>query len=164
MKNLIKKSIVLVVLFTALLGNANEISSLRSLNDEKTTMLTLLNVDKGDQLVLKDIHGKILYKEKIQVSGEFVKGFDFTSLPDGNYYFKLDTDLEIKKIPFMIKNNRLEYKKENESVLKKLSNISEKKNTTKPIKRSPKIESEVEKSVLMVKGRYFTEYYNQTKK
>ena len=53
MKNLIKKSIVLVVLFTALLGNANEISSLRSLNDEKTTMLTLLNVDKGDQLVLK---------------------------------------------------------------------------------------------------------------
>ena len=87
MKNLIKKSIVLVVLFTTLLGNANEISSLRNLNDEKTTMLTLQNVKQGNQLFIKDVFGLVLYKEAIQNSGEFVKGFDLTSLPDGDYYF-----------------------------------------------------------------------------
>ena len=41
MKYLIKKSLVFVVLFTTLLVNANEISSLRNLNDEKTTVLTV---------------------------------------------------------------------------------------------------------------------------
>ena len=119
MKNLIKKSIVLVVLFTTLLGNANEISSLRNLNDEKTTMLTLQNVKQGNQLFIKDVFGLVLYKEAIQNSGEFVKGFDLTSLPDGDYYFELDRDLEIKTIPFKISLNKVEFNKEKETTIYK---------------------------------------------
>ncbi len=105
MKNLIKKSIVLVVLFTTLLVNANEISSLRNLKDEKTTMLTLLNVKKGNQLIMKDAFGKVLYRQSISNSGEFVKGFDLTSLPNGKYYFLLKGDLQKKIIPFRINKN-----------------------------------------------------------
>ena len=119
MKNLIKKSIVLVVLFTALLGNASEISLLRNLNDDKTTMLTLLNVKQGNKLFIKDMFGLILYKESIQKTGEFVKGFDLTSLPDGDYYFELDSDLEIKTIPFKVSLNIVEFNKDLETTIYK---------------------------------------------
>ena len=119
MKNLIKKSIVLVVLFTALLVNASEISSLRNLNDDKTTMLTLLNVKQGNQLFIKDMFGLVLYKESIQKPGEFVKGFDLTSLPDGDYYFELDRDLEIKTIPFKVSLNMVEFNKDLETTIYK---------------------------------------------
>ena len=119
MKNLIKRSIVMVVLLTTLLGNANEISSLRNLNNEKTTMLTLLNVKEGNQLFIKDVFGLILYKESIKDSGEFVKGFYLTSLPDGAYYFELDKDLEITVIPFEVKMSIVEFNKEMETTIYK---------------------------------------------
>jgi hypothetical protein len=119
MKNLIKRSIVMAVLFTTMLSSANEISSLRNLNDEKTTMLTLLNVKEGNQLFIKDVFGLILYKESIKESGEFVKGFDLTSLPDGKYFFELDKDLEIAIIPFEVKMNTVEFNKELETTIYK---------------------------------------------
>jgi len=119
MKNLIKRSLVIVVLFTTLLGNAKEISSLRNLDDKKTTMLTLLNVKEGNQLFIKDVYGLVLYKESIIDSGEFIKGFDLTSLPDGEYYFELDKDLEITVIPFEVKMNTVEFVKEKETTIYK---------------------------------------------
>jgi len=119
MKNLIKRSLVFVVLFTALLGRANDISSLRNIKDEKTTMLTLVDVKKGNQLFIKDVFGLVLYKEAIKDSGEFVKGFDLTSLPDGEYYFELDRDLEIRIIPFHVKMKSVEFNKEMETIVHK---------------------------------------------
>jgi hypothetical protein len=119
MKNLIKRSIVMAVLFTTMLSSANEISSLRNLNDEKTTMLTLLNVKEGNQLFIKDVFGLILYKESIKESGEFVKGFNLTSLPDGKYFFELDKDLEIAIIPFEVKMNTVVFNKELETTIYK---------------------------------------------
>lgn len=115
MKNLIKNSLVIVVLFTALLGNAN--SSLKNLNDAKTTTLTLTNVKRGNELIIKDNYGVILYKELIQKSGKYIKGFDLTALPDGNYFFELDQGLEIKTIPFSVKATAVEFEKEKESVI-----------------------------------------------
>lgn len=119
MKNLIKRSLVFVVLFTALLGRANDVSSLRNIKDEKTTMLTLLNVKQGNQLFIKDVFGLILYKESIKDSGEFVKGFDLTSLPDGEYYFELDRDLEIRVIPFTVSMAKVDFKKAMETTIYK---------------------------------------------
>ena len=119
MKKLIKRSIVMVVLFTTLLGNANEISPLKNLKDERTTMLTLLNVRQGNQLYIKDVFGLVLYKESIEDTGDYVKGFDLTSLPDGEYYFELEKDLEITVIPFEVKMNTVEFNKEKETTIYK---------------------------------------------
>lgn len=113
MKNLIRKSLVLVVLFTTLLGNANEIS-IRNLNDSKTTLLTLANVKQGNQLLIKDSFGIVLYKESIEKSGEYNKGFDLTSLPEGDYFFELNKGFEIKVIPFNLSYNAIEFNKDNE--------------------------------------------------
>lgn len=119
MKYLIKKSVVFVVLFTTLLVNANETSSLRNLNDEKTTVLTLSNVKQGNQLLIKDVFGLTLYKESITKTGEFVKGFDLTSLPNGEYFFELNSDMEIKVIPFTVFNTTVAFNKEMETTISK---------------------------------------------
>ena len=82
-------------------------------------MLTLLNVKEGNQLFIKDVFGLILYKESIKESGEFVKGFDLTSLPDGKYFFELDKDLEIAIIPFEVKMSTVVFNKELETTIDK---------------------------------------------
>src|SRR5690606_17133300 len=54
----------------------------------------------------------VLYKEFIQKTGIYTKGFDLTSLPDGDYLFELDKDVEISTIPFTVKANNVSFKKE----------------------------------------------------
>ena len=115
MKNLFKNSLVIVVLFTALLGNAN--SSLTNSKDDTRTTLTFKDVKLGNVLSVKDAFGVILYKEKMKNSGNYEKGFDLTELPDGNYFFELDKGLEIKIIPFTVESNVVNFKKEAETTV-----------------------------------------------
>jgi len=105
MKNAItnsKKGILLVTMMFTLVSFANDASLFNIKNDSKKTALTLYNVKQGDLLTVKDITGLILYKETIQKTGTYDKGFDLTHLPDGNYIFELDKDFEITSIPFKI--------------------------------------------------------------
>ena len=113
MKNLIKNSLVIVVLFTTLLGNAN--TSLTNSKDDTRTTLTLKDVKQGNELSIKDTYGVILYREMIQNSGNYIKGFDLTALPDGSYFFELDKGLEIKTIPFTVESTKVEFDKEMET-------------------------------------------------
>lgn len=110
MKNLIKTSLVIVVMFTTLLSNANDTIILRNLNDKTTTTLTLLDVEQGNRLLIKDVDGVVLYQEKIQNSGTFTKGFNLTTLPKGKYYFEVRNSLEVKKMPFKVNRKLVEYK------------------------------------------------------
>ena len=64
MKNVIKtlqKSLLVVTVFTAMLGNANEIFT-DKVNLKKTALI-LKDVKAGNQLTIKDSNGIILYKE-----------------------------------------------------------------------------------------------------
>ena len=73
--------------------------------------LTLENVSSGNSLTIKDSNGIVLYKELIKTSGTYKKGFDLTALPDGNYVFELNKDLEIKLIPFTVAAEKVEFNK-----------------------------------------------------
>lgn len=117
MKNLIKNSLVIVAVLTTLLSSAKESYSLRKANDEKTTLLKLENVKQGHQIFIKDNNGVVLYKEAIERSGSYVKGFDFTSLPNGKYFFEIEKDLKIEVIPFNIDSNVIKVNKELEATL-----------------------------------------------
>jgi len=112
-----KKGILLVTLFATLLSFANEASLFNIKNDAKRTSLTLKNVKEGNLLSVRDINGVILYKEYIQESGTYTKGFDLTALPNGAYIFELDKDLEINTIPFTVKSNIVVFDKENEKTI-----------------------------------------------
>lgn len=80
--------------------------------DEGKMALTLENVNSGNSLAIKDSNGIVLYKELIKTSGTYKKGFDLTALPDGNYVFELNKDLEIKIIPFTVKSTQVVFNKD----------------------------------------------------
>ncbi len=109
-----KKGFLMVTLFATLLSFANDASFYSIKNDVARTALTLKHVKEGNLLSIKDNNGVILYKESIQKSGIYTKGFDLTSLPDGFYLFELEKDLEIKTIPFSVKSSEVIFEKEKE--------------------------------------------------
>ncbi|QRM88809.1 hypothetical protein FG167_06030 [Lacinutrix sp. WUR7] len=119
MKKLMKNTLVIVALFTALLANAN--APLNNLNDARKTTLTLDNVKQGDILRIKNNYNVVIYKEKIKTSGNYIKGFDLTELPKGDYYFELNKDSEINIIPFHVSNSLVAYKSGKESTIFKPS-------------------------------------------
>lgn len=106
-----KKGILMVAMLVASLSFANEGTPFfRLSNTAKKTALTLENVKQGNTLYIKDNYGVKLYEEIIHKNGLFSKGFDLTALPNGDYHFELDTDVQIKVIPFTVESNSVEVK------------------------------------------------------
>lgn len=122
MKNLLKNSVlVMVVLFTITgLANVNK-TDFVCFNEDglKKTTLTLQNVKQGEQLSILDNYGTVIYTELIKFNGTYKKGFDLSMLPDGNYYFELDKVISIKTIPFNVSFNNITFNKEAESIIYK---------------------------------------------
>ena len=109
----------MVTMSFTLLSFANDASLFNIKNEAKRTYLSLENVKQGNLLSVKDINGVILYKEFIQETGKYTKGFDLTTLPNGGYVFELDKDLEISTIPFKVISNVVVFDKENEKTIYK---------------------------------------------
>ena len=119
MKNLTKKIVVLLALFVSMLTYANnEIKTVKE-KDLKVTIVSFKKVKLGSKLSIKDVNGIVLYKESIIKSGDYSKGFDLTSLPNGDYIFELDTELKITIIPFNVVSNQVAFKKEEKSTVYK---------------------------------------------
>lgn len=113
MKNLIKKSLVVLTLMFALLSNASEKDrSIKIIaHDSKVVQLYLNNHDGSSELVLKDAYGIQLYQYAIK-GKEFSKTFDLSELPDGNYFFELNGQTKIKTLPFSVALKKVEFNDE----------------------------------------------------
>jgi len=120
-----KKGILMVAMLAASLSFANEGTPFFKIkNDAKRTSLTLALVKVGNQLSIKNDSGMVLYKEIIQKTGIYTKGFDLTTLPNGDYVFELDSDVEIKTIPFTVESSNVIFKKDMEkSIFKPLTRV-----------------------------------------
>ena len=111
-----KKVFIMVALLATVMGYANEPSFFYIRNDVSRTILTLTYVKEGNLLTIKDDNGITLYKEPIEATGVYTKEFDLTSLPDGNYVFELDKDLEIRTVPFKVATSVVTFDKSKETV------------------------------------------------
>jgi len=114
MKRLVKTSLVIVVMFATMVSYANEFPLLTKERTKIVKNITFDNVKQGSLLLIKDSNEMILYKELIKKPGTYSKGFDLTALPDGDYYFELDKQVEIKVMPFQVKASIVEFKKDEE--------------------------------------------------
>ncbi|NCO62362.1 MAG: hypothetical protein GW839_02165 [Flavobacteriales bacterium] len=108
----LRKSILVALIFTAMIGNATNELNNDPKNRIKKTTFSLNHVKTGNQLKIKDLNGIILYKEDIKTSGTYSKGFDLTSLPNESYVFELEKDLEIKSFPFTVTSQTVVFEKE----------------------------------------------------
>jgi len=119
MKNVItntKKGILAVALLATVSGFAGEAKILVK-KDSKKTALVLNHVKKGNQISIKDTNGLVLYTELVEITGIYKKGFDLNQLPDGDYFFEVEKDLEINTLPFTVTANEVSINKENEETL-----------------------------------------------
>lgn len=114
----VRKGILAVTLVASVIGHASNDNSI-IIKDAKKTDITLNNVKEGNLLTIKDNAGLVLYKELIEKTGVYNKGFDLTALPNGNYFFELDKDVEIKTIPFTVASNKVTFNKEEETIFYK---------------------------------------------
>ena len=117
-KTTLRKIILTGAMLIALISNATNGLNNDPKKDLNKTTFTLKNVKQGNQLIIKDLYGLILYKEQIKDSGNYSKGFDLTSLPDGSYVFELEKDLEIKSFPFTVTAKKVIFN-ENETTIHK---------------------------------------------
>ncbi len=117
MKKLTKKGLIACALSVSLLGFANDLKEPVKEKEPKVTSMSFAKVSKGSMLLIKDFNGLVLYKEAIQKTGEYSKGFDLTSLPNGEYYFELDTELEIVVIPFDVESSEVNFRKEEKATI-----------------------------------------------
>ena len=112
MKTAIRKSLVLVALLVAVtVSYGNEISGNTNNGKGVRTNMTFKNVKKGSVLYIKDMNGLVLYKEAIKVNGHYSKGFDLTSLPDGDYYFEMNKEVVMNVIPFKVMSSVVTFDK-----------------------------------------------------
>ena len=97
----------------SLLSNANEGSPFipKKEKDIVKTTVTLNNVKEGQSITIKDLNGLILYRELINESGLYSKAFDLTNLPNGDYLFEHEKDMEISTIPFNVTSNKVTFEK-----------------------------------------------------
>lgn len=112
MKNFIKNSLVILVLFSSLLGHSNEVEKVNNGIEREITNLFLEDVEQGAMLRIKDGNGLILFKESILKKGDYSKGFDLTLLPDGSYYFELQSVATLEVIPFDVITNKVTFNKD----------------------------------------------------
>jgi hypothetical protein len=117
MKKLTKKGLIACALSVSLLGFANDLKEPVKEKEPKVISMSFAKVSKGSMLLIKDFNGLVLYKEAIQKTGEYSKGFDLTSLPNGEYYFELDTELEIVVIPFDVESSEVNFRKEEKATI-----------------------------------------------
>jgi len=117
MKSLIKKSLVIAMLFTAMVTAAsNEDSGVKlTLVDSKLIDLKLQNSD-GDILIsVKDIEGHVLYSENYE-GINFSKKYDLAALRNGDYFFEIEGRTKIKLMPFKVSSKKVSFNNEIETV------------------------------------------------
>jgi hypothetical protein len=109
MKNLIKKSMLGLLLVTATLANANvNFENIRIFTENtKSLNLELKNNDGGLEIFIKDIYGVELYKEEFNGT-KFSKKFDLNLLPDGNYVVEIEGQTKINLLPFKVTGSKVE--------------------------------------------------------
>ncbi len=117
MKNNIKNIVCIVVMAVGMMSYANNSFSFKT--EKIKTVLTLTDVKKGHELLIKDTNLLVLYRESITKDGTYSKGFDLTALPDGDYYFELEKDVKIVIMPFTVEANQVVFAKEKEITIYK---------------------------------------------
>lgn len=117
MKKLTRKGLIIIAVLVSSLGYAHDLREPVKEKEPKVANLNLDMVKQGSMLFIKDLQGLVLYKEAIVSSGSYSKGFDLTSLPNGDYFFELDTEMEIVVIPFEVKASEVQFKKEDKATI-----------------------------------------------
>lgn len=112
-----KNKILLFHLLITVFSYSSAMTSFGNKHEIEKTIIKLDNVKQGQLLIIKDYRGAVLYNEVLEKEGTYSKVFNLSELPQGEYYFELKKDLEIKVLPFKVKHQTVEILSEKEFTL-----------------------------------------------
>lgn len=117
MKNLIKKSLLVVAVLTTIVMSGANINNNIDVNviDSKVIDLKLKNSDGDLTISVRDAYGETLYTEKFE-GNYFSKKYDLNTLPTGDYYFEIEGRTKINLMPFKVTSEGIEFDNKVESI------------------------------------------------
>ncbi|MBP1838505.1 hypothetical protein [Formosa algae] len=125
MKKIMTLSICLLVVATSFASDFARNTSSNFDGKDKEITLTLDNVEIGQQLYIKDNKGYILYNKTFKSSGSVNSTFDFSTLPNGTYFFEHEKSNQIKVIPFNVKTGEVTYSPDVKVIFKPVVKIKD---------------------------------------
>jgi len=127
MKKVFNKSTLIALMLVTLSASATPESSS---NYYAATPVVFGFVKEGTQILIRDHKNYLLYKFKVEQAGQFSKMFDFTTLPDGEYFFELNEEHVIQFKPFSVKGGEVTFKDiENYTFFKPVISLNKEKIT-----------------------------------
>lgn len=108
MKKVFNKSTLIALMLVTLSASATPDSSLNNFDD--STPVVFGYIKEGTQIFIRDNQNYLLYKFKVDQTGYFSKIFDFTTLPDGDYFFEINEEHVIQFKPFMVVGGEVTFK------------------------------------------------------
>ncbi len=117
MENVFKKALLVLTLSTGFMMEATEDLDVRVV-DNQNLKVELNKGEKGDILLLKDIFGKVLFKDSIGRRVSYKKLFNLELVPNGIYYLNLDKEGSLLVTSIKKTENGLEIDKSSRFVFK----------------------------------------------
>ena len=95
-----------MLMFAAIYASATE--PVISVTGQKKIAVKIENISENTNLVVKDMNGYAFYKQTIEKSANgYVKIFDLTTLPDGNYQIEIEGSTKFTTFPIQIVDNKI---------------------------------------------------------
>jgi hypothetical protein len=119
MKTIIKKYLVVVLMFGAFINYATEKNNAINTIDGKKVKVEFTAVRKGQVLSIKNANNIVMYSDVIEMAGNYARTFDLTGLENGKYTTELEKDFETIIKPFLVENGLITYTpEENKTIFK----------------------------------------------
>lgn len=98
MKNILKFSLMLVIVLTGINVKASEVNFYLNVKKEegKKIAFELNDINKAD-LSIYDAAHNLIHSEKVNSSNNISRTYDLKNLPDGNYFLEAESEMKIVK-------------------------------------------------------------------
>ncbi|WP_308850771.1 hypothetical protein [Pedobacter sp.] len=104
MKNLLKLSLVVLAVLTANFAKADDSELLVKVAKENSKWVSFITADvKEFDVVLYNADGDVIYEDHIKTVGNKFQTYDLSSLPEGAYMLKMESDAKL--VAYQIKIN-----------------------------------------------------------
>ena len=125
MKTIFKKYFIVVLMFGTFINYATE-KNISTTIDGKKVKVEFTAVRKGQVLSIKNANSIVMYRDIIEMAGNYARTFDLTGLENGKYTAELEKDFETIIKPFLVANGLVTFTpEENKTIFKPVIRIQD---------------------------------------
>ena len=101
MKNVIKKSLVIIVLFLGLTASAAKKVNVTVLENTSSIEVRLQGIAKGERLFIKSFAGELIFNKRFGLTESFEKKFNLEGMNNGVYFVEVESENMFQITPIL---------------------------------------------------------------